>query len=256
MGEDSTTLADLADRQLRRDIVAGLLKPGQKLTAISLTKRYGIGASPLREALSRLCADHLVLLEGKRGFTVAAISLADLDDVSRCRRLVEAEAVRLSVCSGDDLWESRVVATFHRLERADKRVRQGTAPGDEEWEQRNRDFHAAVISACGSPWLTRLQHLLYIQHERYRRLSLCQRDPARDLLGEHRAIMQGCLDRDPEAAVRLVSAHIDATAAAVRAMLAQDFGASHEARTGRRRPGTRAADHGTSASPALARRAS
>ncbi len=181
MTELSTTLADLADRNLRRDIVAGVLKPGEKLSIASLIKRYAIGASPLREALSRLSTDRLVVLEGKRGFTVAPISAAELDDISICRRLVETEAVRLAVEHGDETWEARVVAAFHRLDRAEERARQHPAADPVEWEQRNSEFHAAVVSACGSTWLIRLQTMLYAQHERYRRLSLLHRDPARDL---------------------------------------------------------------------------
>ena len=220
MTELSTTLADLADRNLRRDIVAGVLKPGEKLSIASLIKRYAIGASPLREALSRLSTDRLVVLEGKRGFTVAPISAAELDDISICRRLVETEAVRLAVEHGDETWEARVVAAFHRLDRAEERARQHPAADPVEWEQRNSEFHAAVVSACGSTWLIRLQTMLYAQHERYRRLSLLHRDPARDLQAEHRAIMQACLDRDAAGAARLSGEHIDRTAAAVHAVFA------------------------------------
>jgi DNA-binding GntR family transcriptional regulator len=212
------SLADQADRHLRADIVRGALKPGQKLTARSLTQRYGIGASPLREALSRLSADHLVQLQGKRGFSVAPISLADLDDISNARRLIETEATRLSVNHGDDRWEASVVAAFHRLDRAEQR--RATEPPDlEDWEQRNREFHAAIIAACASPWLLRLQHVLFTQHERYRRLSLGRPDPARDLRAEHSAILHACLARDPGAAAQLVATHIDRTAEAVRGLL-------------------------------------
>jgi DNA-binding GntR family transcriptional regulator len=240
MHDDSTTLADLADRHLRHDIVRGMLKPGEKLTAAALIQRYGIGASPLREALSRLSADHLVLLQGKRGFTVAPISLADLDDISRARRLVETEAVRLSVNEGDELWEARMVAAFHRLERADERLKSGAAlePELDAWEQRNRDFHEAIISACCSPWLLRLQHLLFTQHERYRRLSLGKPDPGRDLQAEHRAIMQACLERDAARAAGLVGTHIDLTAASVRALLVNNrlLAAAPAAKRRRARP--------------------
>ncbi len=215
-----TTLADLADRHLRHDIVSGALKPGEKLSIALLIKRYGIGATPLREALSRLSTDHLVVLQGKRGFSVAPVSAAEMDDISVCRRLVETEAVRLAVEHGDEAWESRVVAAFHRLDRAEERLRQdGTAHSD-EWEEHNREFHRAVVSACGSAWLVRLQGMLYVQHERYRRLSLQHRDPARDLRAEHRAIMRACLDRDAGLAALLSGEHIDRTAAAVRAVLA------------------------------------
>ncbi len=219
MDETPVTLADLADGNLRRDILSGAFKPGEKLSIALLTNRYAIGASPLREALSRLSAEHLVVLEGKRGFTVAPVSVAELDDISACRRLIETEAVSQAVAAGDEAWESRMVAAFHKLDRAEERIQQDTGSLD-EWEQRNREFHEAVVSACGSPWLIRLQKLLYAQHERYRRVSLTFREPDRDLRGEHRAIMQACLDRDAAAAARLSAEHIDRTVLAVHAVLA------------------------------------
>ncbi len=220
MSDAPATLADLADRNLRRDIVAGVLKPGERLTAVFLTQRYQIGASPMREALSRLWTDHLVVLEGKKGFTVAPTSVAELDDISACRRLVETEAVRLSVEAGDETWQSNLVAAFYRLDRAEERVRSNAVADLNEWESRNREFHEAVLSACASVWLKRLQRVLYSQHERYRRLSLLNHDPARDLRAEHRDIMQACLDGDPAKAAQLSADHIDKTAAAVRAVLA------------------------------------
>lgn len=220
MDDAATTLADVADRRLRHDIVAGTLRPGEKLAIAALVKRYGIGASPLREALSRLSSDHLVVVEGQRGFRVAPVTVGELDDVSVCRRLVEMEAVSRSVARGDEAWESRMVAALYRMEKADERVRQNTATDPDEWELRNRQFHEAIISACGSVWLMRLQAQLYAQHERYRRLCLCHRDPDRDVQAEHRAIMEAALARDADGAARLSGAHIDRIAASVRAVLA------------------------------------
>ena len=220
MTDGPLTLADQADISLRRDIVGGVLKPGQKLTAAALIRRYNMGASPLREALSRLSADRLVVLQGKRGFSVAPVSVGELDDISRCRRLVEMEAVRLSVSAGDESWQAGVVAAFHRLDRAEERAMDGAPADPEQWEARNRTFHTAVIAACGSEWLQHLQQLLYAQHERYRRVSLRNRDPARDVRAEHRAIMQACLAGEAGEAARLSGEHIDRTAAAVRAVLA------------------------------------
>ena len=61
---------------LRADIINGSLKPGARLRFIELQARYGIGTSPIREALSRLAADRLVIQEVNRGFRVPPVSLA------------------------------------------------------------------------------------------------------------------------------------------------------------------------------------
>ena len=64
--------------QLREDILAGKLKPGERLRTETLRQRYDVGGSPVREALMRLEAEGFVLLEQNKGFSVAGVSLAHL----------------------------------------------------------------------------------------------------------------------------------------------------------------------------------
>lgn len=70
MNDDDMTLTDRAYGSLREDILNGVLAPGVRLRLDPLKARYGMGASPLREALSRLAGDGFVIAEGRRGFSV------------------------------------------------------------------------------------------------------------------------------------------------------------------------------------------
>ena len=83
--------------------------------AFSDEEAAGIGATPLREALSRLAARGLVDAIGMRGFRVKAISYEDLADIVRIRTTIEREALRLSMANGGGEWEAGVVASLHRL---------------------------------------------------------------------------------------------------------------------------------------------
>lgn len=83
----SFSKASEALRRMRADIVAGALKPDQKLSFKYLVSRYGVGTSPLREALCQLAGQGLVDLESQRGFRLAPVSKADLMDVISLRRL-------------------------------------------------------------------------------------------------------------------------------------------------------------------------
>ncbi len=212
------TLSDAAFLRLRSDIMTGALKPGTKLKIGDLVTRYEVGASPLREALARLSSDHMVVLEGQRGFTVAAISRDELADLARVRALVEAEAVALSIAHGDVEWEARIVASYFRLQKAQ---RQAEAAGhwSLDWEDCNRQFHDALVSHCGSVWLLRLQQQLYAQSLRYRFISFEQPEAPRDGDAEHKALMDACLARNVERARRLTIEHIERTAKAVAAIL-------------------------------------
>ncbi|MBW8638443.1 FCD domain-containing protein [Hoeflea sp. WL0058] len=213
------TLSDRAFHLIRRDIVSGRLEPGSRLRITKMSKSYDIGASPLREALSKLSSEFLVIFEAQRGFSVAPIDAQELRDISRVRCDLESDALARAIRFGDDAWEAGIVAAFYNLSKAEARRSQNAEASIDEWEDRNREFHEALVAACDSEWLKRLRNLLYFQHERYRRISLTNPDPKRNLQAEHQAIMDATLARNTELAVRLSKEHVDLTTRAVLAVI-------------------------------------
>ncbi|MCC7411145.1 MAG: FCD domain-containing protein [Gammaproteobacteria bacterium] len=228
------TLAERAHRQIRADIIAGRFQPDDKLRIEELRDTYSIGASPLREALSRLAAEGLVVAIGQRGFRVAPVSLEELRDITRVRILLEIEALKDSVVHGDDAWEAAVVAAFHRLSKIDTSQPGMTA----QYESRNHDFHESLVAACRSPLLRRYRAAVYDQHKRYRILSL-QDEPrqGRDLQHEHRAILDAILARDVATACAAAELHILTTVQHVERIFTRMGGAPA---TAQRRPAPRA----------------
>src|SRR5882757_6786018 len=101
----SDTLSERAAGLLQRDILAGTLAPGARLGIVELAQRYEIGATPLREGLSRLVSRGLIVAIGQRGFRVADVSREDLFDITRMRVVIEVEALRLAMENGGDAWE-------------------------------------------------------------------------------------------------------------------------------------------------------
>src|SRR3546814_1789213 len=101
---------------LREDIVSCVLEPGQRLRFEQLKEIYGASYSTLREALSSLVAEQLVVAEGQRGFRVASISAADLLDLTDARVLLEREAVRRAIERADASSRAQIMSAFHRLE--------------------------------------------------------------------------------------------------------------------------------------------
>ena len=110
--EDADTLAERATQRIEADIVRGALAPNARLGIAETAARYGVGATPLREALSRLAARGLVNAIGKRGFRVQSISRDDLADIVRIRSVLEREAIRLSIAAGDGAWEGEIVGAL------------------------------------------------------------------------------------------------------------------------------------------------
>lgn len=209
------TLSERAASLIERDIIAGLWPPGGRLGVHALSAHYAIGATPIREGVSRLVARGLVLALGQRGFRVADISRADLEDITRVRILVETEALRAAMRDGDDIWEAGIVAALHRfracLERAPPTMHEG-AP---EFDALHKSFHTALIAACGSDRLLRLHEDLYLQAYRYRRVMMRRIESADWLAREHGELADIVIARRGDAAVERLTNHLRSTLAVV-----------------------------------------
>ncbi|WP_092646941.1 GntR family transcriptional regulator [Jannaschia faecimaris] len=209
--EGGGTLTDAAYDALRVDIIRGLRGPGERLRIERLKALYGVGPTPLREALQRLSADGLVAASGNRGFSVASLDAAEFIDLNIARTALETQALRLSITNGDDLWEAGVVSAAYRMAKADTTLMSDGGASIDAWEGMNEMFHLAMVAACGSDWLLRVRKRLHDQCERYRRAALDRRRGARDLRAEHAAIADAVLARDVERALDLTKSHFDAT---------------------------------------------
>lgn len=214
--------------QVRNDVIAGRLQPGERLKISDLGEALDVSLGAVREALSRLTSEGLVLAEPQRGFRVAPISIADLRDLTMVRVEIEGLCLRRAIARGDVAWESGVVAAFHCLSRTPERA-DGDASGlSEDWLTAHAAFHRALVGACDSPWLLRLQEMLYAQSERYRCLSLSGSESGRDLGMEHRDIVDAVLDRAADVAVMLLTAHFEKTSSILESKVSQLAGPSKE----------------------------
>jgi GntR family transcriptional regulator, carbon starvation induced regulator len=209
------TLADQAYKAMREDLLGGRLQPGSRLRLGEIQLRYGLGMSPVREALMRLASEGLVAADGQRGFSVASVSLDELHDVTRTRERIEAMAIGDAIAHGDGEWEVNMIAAFHRLTRAPLPKSTEEVDVANNWEALHRDFHRALVAACGSPWLLRLHTQLVEHSERYRRVRLFHVTPSsvlmRDVEKEHEAIMKAALARDANKACTLMEKHLRRT---------------------------------------------
>lgn len=213
---DAATLSARAALAIEADILAGRLAPGRRLGIAETAARYGVGATPLREALSRLVARGLVLAEGRRGFRVTAISRADLADIVLIRQTIEREALSLAMANGGADWEADILASLHRLKRRVQQDPRGFREGDADFDALHKHFHAALIAACGSPRLMAAQAQLYDEAYRYRRLMLQSFPSAKAFLANHAQLAELVVARSGAAAAAL-AAHIASTLALVYA---------------------------------------
>lgn len=214
-GGPATQASALFER-LRADILTCALAPGEKLHIARLTAAYGVGASPLREALNRLVSEGFVTQTDQKGFRVAPISIEAMTDLTRARIWIGERALLESMRNGDAAWEERVLLSFHRWERA---ARSAGAPGQDaaHLHALHRTFHGALLSACGSDYMLKVWDAAFDLAQRYQFLSAKEfpAEPARDPVREHKELRDAVLARDVERASALHTEHLELTAALV-----------------------------------------
>ncbi|HET8996268.1 MAG TPA: GntR family transcriptional regulator [Acetobacteraceae bacterium] len=212
------TLSSAVYARLRRDILLGVFRPGDKLPIDALCARYAIGATPLREALNRLSAEELVVRADQRGFRVAPVSLSDLEELTKTLCWIGNLALRESIRHGDAAWEEAIVLAAHRLSRVPREGPEGYSSFNPEWETRHRAFHLALIAACGSHWLIDFYAMLLDRNTRYRYLAFADASKPRDAEAEHRDIVEAVLARDADRAAAAAEAHMRRTSDTVARM--------------------------------------
>ncbi len=195
---------------IRRNILNGRLRPAEKLSPSVLAQEYGVSLGVVREALTRLAEQGLVVSQPQQGFQVSPISREDLVDLTSTRLDIETLALRRSVERGGVEWRSGLVAAHYVLEHT-AQWEPDVEPKvlSEDWAKAHQVFHARLLSACGSKRLLEFAESLRDAAELYRRWSSpIGGDVARDIAGEHRGIVEAVQAGDPGLAAERLAAHI------------------------------------------------
>ena len=203
------SLGDQAYEQIKRDIVLCKLRPGEEITEAGLAAAYKFGRAPIRAALSRLAQDRLLAAVPRRGHIVTPISIRSVREVFELRLILEPAAARAAVGRVD----VELLRSF------------SPTPGPPDDPRRklrflkdNRDFHMAVIAACGNERLERILSALYDEMSRMLHLGLfSERDSDvmridhQEQEEQHRVIIDAFSAHDGDAAERATRQHIESS---------------------------------------------
>jgi DNA-binding GntR family transcriptional regulator len=218
--DGKNTIASQLVAQLREAIVSGALPAGSKINLDQARTQFHVSLSPLREALARLISDGLVLFEDNRGYRVAPISLANLEEITRLREQFECFALREAMRLGDLAWESDVMRALHLVNRTE---RDATRPETlEAWEAAHRAYHLTLIAGCGMPILLGFCSMLLNLNDRYRRTFLKRTSGDRNVMLEHSEIAQAAVARDADYACERLREHLARTGTNLRRHLMEN----------------------------------
>ena len=199
-------LANQCYDEIQEQIINGTFKPGKKLKVEELKEQLQTGASPIREALSRLINSGLVQAHDNKGFYVTQVSESNIRDLYQTFLQIELLALTQAIKYGDDTWKTSIVAALYNLslvENSTEKISYSV------WGERNYAFHVALISGCNSPTLLNVRAQIYRQFDRYCRiafnLSYTELEVNHE---EHKNLAQAVLNRDMQQTTAIITHHI------------------------------------------------
>ena len=186
---------------LRRAIVAGELRPGQRVPQEEVADALGVSVAPVREALRVLEQEGQVTYFPRRGYFVTELRIADLEEIYDLRRLLEERAVRHALRTLDDARLATIDAAAVECERAAER-------GDVAAElAANRRFHLAILHADDQPHTLRMITLLWDSTEAYRAIYYNSPQERRHSIVAHERILAALRERDADRLVNELDDH-------------------------------------------------
>jgi len=196
-------IATAVHKRLRDDIIALTLKPGTIVSEKELSAAYGIGRTPVREALLRLSDEGLVEIIPKSGTRVTPIPAHRLPEAILVRKSLEDITTRAAA-------ERASISDIMSLRMLLQRQREAAERGDEAaFHTADEAFHAEIARVAGYPGIWSLVQQVKTQLDRYRRLTLPQEGRMTRVQSDHEAVLAGIEARDGDAAAAAMAAHID-----------------------------------------------
>jgi DNA-binding GntR family transcriptional regulator len=203
MTNGKESLADQAYRLLKKDIITCEFPPGEQIAQATLTERYEIGLTPIREALQRLALEGFVQSIPRLGYIVTPITFSDVHEIYELRMIAETAAVRLAALRSPKEELKKLI------DRSDFSYVYQDIESYKVFLGQNRDFHIAIARLSGNQRLVDLISNLLDELTRLFHLGLGIRDSAAEMHDAHSALAQAILERNPDRAEQIVRNEIE-----------------------------------------------
>lgn len=199
---DTRSLRDQVQRALEAALVAGELVPGELYSAPMLGERFGVSATPVREAMLALVNDGFVIAERNRGFRVVEVSETDLDEICQIRLMLEVPATV-------EVAKSIAPEVLDRLAGISDEIVDAAASGNLiDYLDADRRFHAEIIAELGNGRLADLISRLRRQTRLRGLETLVPSGRLVDSAEEHHKIVAAMRTRNLTEIRRLMTSHI------------------------------------------------
>lgn len=201
MEHKTISLADQVFERLETDILSGKYQKGEVFTEMKLTAELGVSRTPVREALRRLEAEHIVE-DTPRGMMVVGIGKQDLIDIYTIREAIEGICVRKVV---DCITDEQLAELREAVELQEFYV---TKRDPDHIKSMDSRFHELLYKFSGSVIFYDVLMPLHKKAQKYRKVSVENKSRAEESLREHRDIYEAIAAKDADRAQALLSLHV------------------------------------------------
>lgn len=200
-GKKSSYRERVADA-LRAALIAGELLPGEVYSAPTLAARFGVSATPVREAMLDLAKEGLVDTVPNKGFRVTAVSEKQLDEYTHIRALVEIPTVV-------DLARTADPVSLEALRPAAREIVQAAAAGDlVAYVEADTRFHLGLLALAGNTHLVEVVGDLRKRSRLYGLTALLEAGRLLASAQEHLEILDALIARDEKAVHEVMARHL------------------------------------------------
>ena len=196
-------LRDVVFNTLRKAILKGELKPGERLMEIALADRLGVSRTPVREAMRKLELEGLVVLIPRRGAQVANITEKDLNDVLEVRIALENLSIE-KACAR--MTEEQLAQLWDAAEEFEKTMAEGILV---KLAEADVAFHEVIYQSSDNRRLIQVLNYLREQIYRYRVEYLKDEETRNLLVREHKELYEAIRARDVKKAQEISFHHIE-----------------------------------------------
>lgn len=187
---------------LRAALIAGELRPGEVYSAPSLAARFGVSATPVREAMLDLAKEGLVDAVPNKGFRVTVVSDRQLDEYTRVRALIEIPTVTELATTADRV-------SLEALRPAAREIVAAAAAGDLiAYVDADTRFHLGLLALAGNTHLVEVVADLRGRSRLYGLTALVEAGRLLASAEEHLELLDALLDGDTRAVHTVMTRHL------------------------------------------------
>jgi len=190
---------------LMDDIAAGVLTPGERLDEVTLTERFGVSRTPVREALGRLTAQGILVPGEKRGVRVARYSREELAQIFEAMHEIETACARIA---------SQRLTLLNRaeIEAAQAACVSAAESGDiQAYMRANEAFHETIYRATGNPYMAGVASDFRRRTGPFRAKKFASREDLIASARSHEELISGIFSKDSKTASDGMRAHMTAS---------------------------------------------